>query len=251
MAYATIYRRRGPRLFQSFAICSMLSQVKWCQQSAGAKLDLSPQRHSLSFVRVALRQDRVGKSARVVPVDFKMEVPAASPAAGYFPGRPDLAPDELAASRKSILQRLDAIPGGLGMEEHTQELQQLREETAFLSQEMSLLIEELRNGGLEKAIRARGRPAAIPQEDEVDTASTRQEAAQSLTSANELAIGKKVETAVSQLSVSFNEVMAEREHGTAGHRIQEAIDALKHLSQEVVARRKAGELPLGQVPNAR
>jgi len=230
----------------------MLSQVKWCQQSAGDKLDLSPQRDSLSFVGVALRQDRVGKSARVVPVDVKMEVPAASPAVGYFPGRPDLAPAEPAASRKSILQRLDAIPGGLGMEEHTQELQQLREETTFLSQEMSLLVEELRSGGLEKAIRARHRPAAIPQEDvDVDTASTGQEAAQTLTSAHEVAVGKKVETAASQLSVSFNEIMAEREHGTAGHRVQESIDALKYLSQEVIARRQAGELPLGQVPTAR
>lgn len=228
----------------------MISQVRRCQQSTGDKLELSPQRHRLSFVGGALRQGRIGESVRVAPVDVKMEVPAASPAIGYFPGRPELAPAEPAASRKSLLQRLDAIPGGLGIEEHTQELQQLREETTFLSQEMGLLIEELRSGGLEKAIQARRRQAVIPQDDKLDTASTRQEAAQTLTSANEAAVGKKVETAASQFSVSFNEVMAEREAGSAGHRIQEAVDALKHLSQEVVARRKAGELPLGQVPNA-
>eukprot|EP00930_Biecheleria_cincta_P058116 TRINITY_DN43967_c0_g1_i1.p1 TRINITY_DN43967_c0_g1~~TRINITY_DN43967_c0_g1_i1.p1 ORF type:complete len:247 (-),score=49.90 TRINITY_DN43967_c0_g1_i1:127-867(-) len=245
MVYATIYRGRGPRLLQSFAIWVMITQIKWCQQSP----DLSLRRHSLGFVGGAIRRDRVGRSARVSPVDV-MEVQTASPAAGYFPGRPELAPDVQAASRKSMLQRLADIPGGLGMEEHTQELQQLREETAVLSQEMRLLIEELRSGGLEKAIRARRRPTTVPQEVKVETANARQEAAQSLTSANEVAADRKAETAESQLSVRFNEVMAEREAGTTGHRIQEAVDALKHLSQEVVARRKAGELPLGQVPNA-
>lgn len=250
MVYATIFRGRGPRLFQSFAIWAVISQVKWCQQSTGDKLDLNPQRHSLSFVGGALWQGRVGKSVRVATAGVMMEAPAASLAVGYFPGRPELAPAEPSASRKSIFQRLDVIPGGLGIEEHTQELQQLREETTFLSQEMGLLIEELRSGGLAKAIQARRRPASIPQEDKIDIASTRQEAAQTLTSANEVAVGKKVETAASQFSVSFNEVMAERETGAAGHRIQEAVDALKHLSNEVVARRKAGELPLGQVPNA-
>lgn len=233
----------------------MISQVRWCRQSAGDVLDLSRQRHSLSFVGGARRQDWVGKPARVATVDAKVEVPVPTPAVGYFPGRPELAPDAPAVGKNSILQGLADIPGGLGIEEHTEELQQLRDETAFLSQELRLLIEDLRSGALEKAIRARHRSATSPQQHNVDTGSTRQEVAQTSAAQTPASVkaqpaDRNAETSGSQPSVTFNEIMAEREADVAGHRVQDSIDALKHLSQQVVSRRKAGELPLGQVPNA-
>eukprot|EP00440_Ansanella_granifera_P034788 gb/GFBE01037738.1/.p1 GENE.gb/GFBE01037738.1/~~gb/GFBE01037738.1/.p1 ORF type:complete len:223 (+),score=35.35 gb/GFBE01037738.1/:1-669(+) len=150
-------------------------------------------------------------------------------AEGFFPGQ--ALAEDFGPSRGALLERLEpAIPGDQGVEEHTEETRLLRDQTALLSQELRLLREVLQDGSLRAALAARASIGSATQE----------RAPAASAAAAPTAPGPKL---------SFNEVMAMRAAGEVGHRRPEALEALAYLSQRVVARRIAGELPLGQVPN--
>lgn len=138
----------------------------------------------------------------------------AARAVGYFPGA-DVEEKPL-ASRGGLVERLSGLPE-LGVEEHTEELRLLREQTAILAQELRLLKEILQDGALEDVIAG----APVEQHSLPGAASQGQEV---------LAM-----TDLLASSASFR-------HGAA-------LDALKHLSKRVIERRVEGELPLGQVPS--
>ncbi|CAE8641086.1 unnamed protein product, partial [Polarella glacialis] len=102
----------------------------------------------------------------------------------------------------------------------------LREQTALLAQELRLLREALQEGGLDAWGVSPALESLVP-------------GLESVGKANSLPMD----------GLSFSDLMADRDSGEPGHRSHEAIDALSRLSKQVVVRRAAGELPLGQVPN--
>eukprot|EP00933_Yihiella_yeosuensis_P065379 TRINITY_DN69136_c0_g1_i1.p1 TRINITY_DN69136_c0_g1~~TRINITY_DN69136_c0_g1_i1.p1 ORF type:complete len:241 (+),score=43.26 TRINITY_DN69136_c0_g1_i1:45-725(+) len=151
-----------------------------------------------------------------------------APEQGFFPGRPDLAPEGFQAPgvsrRATMLQELaEKLDSNGGTEEQTEEIRLLREQTSILVEELQLLRATLQEKGLSGL-----QTAASP------------------SSASTPAVG-----AQSKLAVTYSEATAEREAGVAGYRIEEALSSLSWLSQQVQVRRAQGEMPIGQVPTAR
>eukprot|EP00931_Biecheleriopsis_adriatica_P011901 TRINITY_DN112999_c0_g1_i1.p1 TRINITY_DN112999_c0_g1~~TRINITY_DN112999_c0_g1_i1.p1 ORF type:complete len:183 (-),score=25.71 TRINITY_DN112999_c0_g1_i1:113-661(-) len=138
---------------------------------------------------------------------------AMAPAEGYFPARTP-PPDETIAGRGGL--------ASVQQDEEERETRLLREQTATLAQELGLLREVLQQVG--------------------PLLKTRSVAADTSANSGSGAVPH---------GVRFNEIATLRSAGNLGHRRPEALDTLSHLSQRVVARRTAGELPLGQVPSAR
>ena len=138
----------------------------------------------------------------------------AARAVGYFPGV-DVEEKPL-PSRGGLLERLSGLKE-LGVEEHTEELKLLREQTAILAQELRLLREILQDGALEDVI------AGLAEQQPTQPMRGEQ----------------------GQDPLAMTDLLA----SSASFRHEAALDALKHLSKRVIERRVEGELPLGQVPS--
>jgi len=167
--------------------------------------------------------------------------PSPPAAPGFFPGRPELAPE--AAPVGAVVAEPTSLPvSGEAATPDAAETRLLREHTGALAQEMQLLTETLRGGGTaahlrriveaRKAARRSGDPPAV----EAPVAP-----AGAAASAAEAASEPEIRGA------TFNDVMFEMQNELPGHREKEITDYLRQTSTRFVARRTGGELPLGQV----
>lgn len=158
--------------------------------------------------------------------------PAPPPAPGFFPGRPELAPEAEDDAWEA--------PSEAGLD--VAETRLLREQTALLVEEMRLLRATLSSPGavarLQEAAAKHAAPASAPP------------SWSSAPSAAAPAPAPPDEGAAEGYwsGARFNDVMFERQNGREGHRWGEAKDFLGAASKRFVARREGGELPLGQVP---
>jgi len=132
--------------------------------------------------------------------------PPAAP--GFFPGRPEAAPE-----------------GSVQVD--VADFRPLREQAALLTEEMRLLREALRSPGVVDRLRA----------------AVQAQPGGSLVDEN----NGKAATQYSPIGSTFNDVMFEKQNGRDGVRFEATSDYLRQVSQRVVARRAGGELPLGQV----
>mmetsp|Transcript_40705 Transcript_40705/g.83524 ORF Transcript_40705/g.83524 Transcript_40705/m.83524 type:complete len:225 (-) Transcript_40705:41-715(-) len=160
-------------------------------------------------------------------------------AAGHFPAREDL--DVSPPNRQALLERLQQELPASNVEEHTEEVRLLRDQTALLAQELRLLREVLQEGSLLSQIenqQANGlsqehgtlaAPAVVAEPQPKRVAGT-----PAATAATARLQFRDTQTSGGQ---------------AAAFRAPEALESLAHLSARVVERRRNGELPLGQVPS--
>lgn len=153
-------------------------------------------------------------------------------AVGHFPAREDL--DVSPPNRKALLERLQRELPASNVEEHTEEIRLLRDQTALLAQELRLLREVLQEGSLLSQIESLAN--GLGQEHEALTPPGVAEP--------EPKVASTATAATSRLQ--FRDTLAGK--GKA-FRAPEALESLAHLSARVVERRRNGELPLGQVPS--
>ena len=177
-------------------------------------------------------------------------------AVGHFPAREDL--DVSPPNRKALLERLQRELPASNVEEHTEEIRLLRDQTALLAQdlrcdglqfaatvellclapcpmkELRLLREVLQEGSLLSQIESLAN--GLGQEHEALTPP-------GVAEPEPKQVAPAATAATSRLQ--FRDTLGK---GKA-FRAPEALESLAHLSARVVERRRNGELPLGQVPS--